>query len=267
MHAQHVRGQLLNLEPDTAYECRFTLTDPDGVRGTAVKVVEVRTRKIPTPTAGGRIFHVYPYGYAGPKARPAFTGLLAAYYMGSDQSDHSNALPPRVRSGDVILVHAGVYKDNRFAYGGFDPQFGGYGTPFDGTYYLTQSGTPDRPIVIKAAGDGEVVFDGDGNQTLFKPDGRQRHLRRGDHGPQHQRRLLAGAEGHRRRQRLFARPFTSDRHRPRGARTTGRAPRTSTSPTTSSSAGTTGPGCRAGSGPRSGRSSPATRRRSPRNMR
>jgi hypothetical protein len=72
-----------------------------------------------------------------------------------------------VRPGDVIEVHAGVYKDNRFAYGGFDPKFAGYGTPFDGTYYLTQSGTPDRPIVIKAAGDGEVVFDGDGNQTLF----------------------------------------------------------------------------------------------------
>ena len=160
-------GSLLNLDPDTAYEARLTLTDPDGVRGPAVKVVSVRTRKTPSPAAGGRVFHVYPWGYAGAKAEPAFTGLLAAYYMGSDQSDHSNALPPRVRAGDTILVHAGVYKDSRFAYGGFDPRFGGYGTPFDGTYYLTQSGTPDRPIVIKAAGDGEVVFDGDGNQTLF----------------------------------------------------------------------------------------------------
>ena len=160
-------GSLLNLEPDTPYECRFTLIDPDGVHGSAARIVSVRTRKIPAPAAGGRVFHVYPYGYAGPKAEPAFTGLLAAYYMGSDQSDHSNAFPARVGPGDTILVHAGVYKDNRFAYGGFDPKFGGYGTPFDGTYYLTQSGTPDRPIVIRAAGDGEVVFDGDGNQTLF----------------------------------------------------------------------------------------------------
>ena len=32
---------------------------------------------------------------------------------------------------------------------------------------MTQSGTPEKPIVIKAAGDGEVVFDGDGCQTLF----------------------------------------------------------------------------------------------------
>jgi|WetSurMetagenome_2_1015567.scaffolds.fasta_scaffold26732_3 hypothetical protein len=160
-------GSLLNLEPDTEYECRFVLTDPDGVRGPSVKLVTVRTRKVPASAPGGRVFNVYPYGWQGPKAEPAYTGLLAAYYMGSDQSDHSNAFPARVRPGDVILVHAGVYKDNRFAYGGFDPKFGGYGTPFDGTYYLTASGTPDRPIVIKAAGDGEVIFDGDGNQTLF----------------------------------------------------------------------------------------------------
>ncbi|HEY5411948.1 MAG TPA: hypothetical protein VIJ94_14595 [Caulobacteraceae bacterium] len=160
-------GSLLNLEPGVAYECRLVLSDPDGVRGEAVKRVVVRTRSVPHAATGGRVFNVYPYGYAGPKAEPAFTGLLAAYFMGSDQSDHSNAFPPRVRPGDTILVHAGVYKDNRFAYGGFDPKFGGYGTPFDGTYYLTESGTPDRPIVIKAAGDGEAVFDGDGNQTLF----------------------------------------------------------------------------------------------------
>ena len=87
--------------------------------------------------------------------------------MGADESDHSNVFPPRVKPGDVILVHAGVYKDNRFVYGGFDKSIETYGTSFDGTYYLTASGTPDKPIVIKAAGDGEVVFDGDGNDTLF----------------------------------------------------------------------------------------------------
>ena len=39
--------------------------------------------------------------------------------------------------------------------------------PLDGTYYLTADGTPDMPIAIKAAGDGEVIFDGDGNFALF----------------------------------------------------------------------------------------------------
>ena len=33
--------------------------------------------------------------------------------------------------------------------------------------FRSQSGTPDRPIVIKAAGDGEAIFDGDGNFNLF----------------------------------------------------------------------------------------------------
>ena len=156
-------GSLLNLEPGTEYECHFALSDPDGVKGKAEKTVIAGTRHEPQPATGG----VYPFGYKGAKQEPAFIGLLAAYYMGSDQSDHSNALPPRVLAGDIILVHAGLYKDSRFIYGGFDRAVPAYGTPFDGTYYLTQSGTPDKPIVIKAAGDGEVIFDGDGCQTLF----------------------------------------------------------------------------------------------------
>jgi hypothetical protein len=160
-------GSILNLEPGTEYECRFVLSDPDGVKGKAEKTAMVRTRQEPQPASGGHVYHVYPFGYQGTKQEPAFTGLLAAYYMGSDQSDHSNAMPARVQAGDIILVHAGVYKDSRFIYGGFDRNTPAYGTPFDGTYYLTQSGTPDKPIVIKGAGDGEVVFDGDGCQNLF----------------------------------------------------------------------------------------------------
>jgi hypothetical protein len=160
-------GSILNLEPGTEYECRFVLSDPDGVKGKAERTVTIRTRTEPEPAEGGHVYNVYPYGYLGPKQQPAFTGLLAAYYMGSDESDHSNAMPPRVQPGDIILVHAGLYKDNRFVYGGFDPKIPSYGTPFDGTYYLTASGTPDKPIVIKGAGDGEVIFDGDGCQNLF----------------------------------------------------------------------------------------------------
>ena len=160
-------GSILNLDPDTEYECRFVLSDPDGVRGKKARTVTIRTRREPLPAAGGALYHVYPFDYRGPKQQPAFTGLLAAYYLGSDQSDHSRVLAPRVQPGDIILVHAGVYRDNRFVYSGFDRTIAAYGTPFDGTYYLTQSGTPDKPIVIKSAGDGEVVFDGDGNDNLF----------------------------------------------------------------------------------------------------
>jgi hypothetical protein len=160
-------GSILNLDPDTEYECRFVLTDHDGVHGKSTRAVTVRTRKEPMPAEGGHVYQVYPFGYKGAKREPSFTGIMAAYYLGSDQSDHSNAFPPRVQPGDILLVHAGVYKDNRFVYSGFDRTIAAYGTPFDGTYYLTASGTPEKPIVIKSAGDGEVVFDGDGCQNLF----------------------------------------------------------------------------------------------------
>jgi len=160
-------GSILNLAPDTLYDCRFALSDPDGVTGQRVHVVSVRTRGEPEPAAGGAVYHVYPFGYRGVRQQPAFTGLLAAYYLGSDESDHNREMPPRVKPGDIILVHAGLYKDSRFHYGGFDPKIPALGTPFDGTYYLTASGTAQRPIVIEAAGDGEVIFDGDGCDNLF----------------------------------------------------------------------------------------------------
>jgi hypothetical protein len=162
-------GSIFNLEPDTEYECRFTLTDPDGVSGKAVQTVTVRTRKEPMPATGGHVFHVYPVDWKGPKQEPAFTGLMSAYYMGTAHSDYENAFPPRVQPGDVILVHAGLYVGDRKHYLNQQPHAGylALGDYFDGTYYLTQSGTADKPIVIKGAGDGEVVFDGDGAQYLF----------------------------------------------------------------------------------------------------
>jgi hypothetical protein len=170
-------GSVLNLEPDTEYECRFVLSDPDGVRGTSTKTVTVRTRKEPQPAVGGRVYHVYPVDWSGPKQEPAFTGLLAAYYMGAAHFDYANAFPPRVQPGDTILVHAGVYVGDRFHYmnGAPRPGYLALGNVFDGTYYLTQSGTPEKPIAIKAAGDGEVIFDGAGCETLFNLMGGNHH--------------------------------------------------------------------------------------------
>jgi hypothetical protein len=107
-------GSILNLEPDTEYECGFTLSDPDGVTGAAEKTATVRTRKEPQPAAGGHTYHVYPIGWEGPKQEPAFTGLGNAYFMGQRHSDHQNVFPPRVQPGDIILVHAGLYVADRF---------------------------------------------------------------------------------------------------------------------------------------------------------
>jgi hypothetical protein len=153
-------GSILNLQPGTEYECRFVLTDPDGVTGTATQTVKVRTRTEPMPYQGGRTLHVYPPDHQGEKLEPSFTSLLQAYY-GAGLGDWSVVWERRAQPGDTILIHVGLYKPERLNY--VDPMM----TPFDGSMSLTLKATPEKPITIKAAGDGEVIFDGDGNHRLF----------------------------------------------------------------------------------------------------
>jgi hypothetical protein len=158
-------GSILDLEPGTTYDVRLTMADPDGVQGERSRTVTVSTRAEPQPYAGGRVFHVYPPGYTGQKIEPAFEGLMCAYNFWCAGTDWATSGRPRVRPGDTILVHAGVYQYNRFEYTN-DAKVNRT-VPLDGTYYLTADGTEDMPIAIKAAGDGAVVFDGAGNFALF----------------------------------------------------------------------------------------------------
>jgi hypothetical protein len=158
-------GSILDLEPDTAYEAQFILSDPDGVRGETRRTVTVRTRPEPKSYEGGRTFHVYPHGFKGLKIEPSFEGLMCAYNYSCAGTDWATAGRPRVRPGDTILVHAGEYKYNRYEY--TNDASVNRTTPLDGTYYLTSDGTREMPISIKAAGDGAVIFDGAGNYALF----------------------------------------------------------------------------------------------------
>lgn len=153
-------GSIFDLKPGTTYECRLTLEDPDGVRGKAEQLVMVTTREEPQVYTGGRTLHVYPPGYDGPRQEPSFTGLKAAYY-GEGHGDWSAVRERPARPGDVILVHAGLYKADYLDY------LNEYDIPFHGTYEMTLDGTPEKPIVIKGAGDGEVIFDGNGAYRLF----------------------------------------------------------------------------------------------------
>jgi hypothetical protein len=153
-------GSIIDLEPDTEYEVRVTMSDPDGVTGQAVQTAKVRTRGEPKAATGGRTLHVYPPTWKGGKQEPSFTGLMAAY-AGAGTGDWNVVFQHKAEPGDVILVHAGLYKGDRHNY--VDPM----STTFDGAYLLTAKGTPDRPIVVRAAGDGEVIFDGDGAFRLF----------------------------------------------------------------------------------------------------
>ena len=162
-------GSILNLEPGTEYECRFKLADPDGSRGPTTKTVRVTTRTEPQPYQGGRTLHVYPPYHEGPRQEPHFTSLLEAYY-GAGLGDWNVVWERRVQPGDTILVHAGLYRNDRLNY--VDPMM----TPFDGTNWLTIKATPEKPITIKAAGDGEVVFDGAGNHRLFDVTASAHHI-------------------------------------------------------------------------------------------
>ena len=160
-------GSILDLEENTAYEVRLTLSDPDG--GGAVKTVTVKTRAEPMPAAGGHVYHVYPRDWKGPKEVGSFNDLMCAYNYYCGGGDTQTGGRPRVKAGDIILVHAGTYRYHPEFYTG-DRSINST-TPVEGTYYLFGSGTPDKPIVIKAAGDGEVIFDGGGNFNLFNVKG------------------------------------------------------------------------------------------------
>jgi len=162
-------GSILNLEPATEYECEFTMKDPDGVRGQATQTVKVSTRSEPQPYSGGRVLHVYPDDHEGPREEPSFIGLKHAYY-GPGRGDWTSVRTQKVQPGDTILVHAGLYRPDRLNY--VDPLSG----PFTGTVSLSLKGTADKPITIKAAGDGEAIFDGAGNHRLFEIMATEHHI-------------------------------------------------------------------------------------------
>lgn len=156
-------GSVLDLEEGTLYEVRLSLRDPDG--GDAVRIVTARTRPEPKPAAGGRVYHVYPREWKGAKEPGSFNDLMCAYNWYCGGGDTVTGGRPRMRPGDIILMHAGTYRYHPEFYTG-DRSINST-TPVEGTYYLYASGTPEKPIVIKAAGDGEVIFDGGGNFNLF----------------------------------------------------------------------------------------------------
>ncbi|MBK9168867.1 MAG: hypothetical protein IPM24_15545 [Bryobacterales bacterium] len=162
-------GSILNLEPATAYECEFTLRDPDGVNGQAQQRVTVSTRSEPQPYTGGRVLHVYPDDHEGPRQEPNFIGLKHAYY-GPGRGDWTSVRMNKVQPGDTIIVHAGLYRPDRLNY--VDP----LSAPFTGYWSLSLKGTAERPITIKAAGDGEVIFDGAGSHKLFDVVGSAHHI-------------------------------------------------------------------------------------------
>ena len=151
-------GSIMELEPGTDYEVRLTMMDPDGVEGEAVHTVSTATRAQPRTLEGGRILHVYPPSknrtWQGEKYDKSQNGLMAAINGRSPSADLYPWTDEHVQPGDTILMHAGVYQGDWRNYR--DP-LGHWQT---GSYEIVFDGTPERPITVKPAGDGEVIIDG-----------------------------------------------------------------------------------------------------------
>ena len=102
-------GSILDLDEGTEYEARFTMEDPDGVQGKAVKVITVSTRSEPKAYRQGRVRHVYSQYYTGEKEEPNYLGLVSAYH-GSENTKgdwHVVGEDP-LQSGDIIKIHGGL---------------------------------------------------------------------------------------------------------------------------------------------------------------
>jgi hypothetical protein len=120
-------GSVVMLEPDTAYELRLTLNDPDG--GQAQHILASRTIAEPQAPGGGPTYHVVPgTGGGSGTQRDPYRGLAAAQ--------------EQAKPGDTFLIHRGVYP---------------------GTFNITNSGQEGKPIIWRGAGDGEAIIDGQGN--------------------------------------------------------------------------------------------------------
>ena len=133
-------GSIVDLTPDTEYEVRLTLRDPDG--GDAERQIRLRTAAEPREPAGMRTRHVVPGegGGSGAEGDP-FRGLAAA---------EAEAAP-----GDLFLLHAGVYRA--------------------APWRIERHGVPGRPIIYRGAGDGAAILDGGGGERAVSAAG-ARHV-------------------------------------------------------------------------------------------
>ncbi len=155
-------GSIMDLDPNTVYEVRLVMTDPDGVHGEAVRELTLRTRREPEPFAGGEIRHVYPIGYEGEKEQPAYNNLMHAVNGFQTWCDNYQTIHPNyARPGTRILVHGGVHKTDYHDYRDKG------GLWLHGMQTFIADGEPGKPIAIMAAGDGEVIFDANGSDRYF----------------------------------------------------------------------------------------------------
>ena len=120
---------MLLLEPGTEYELKLTLTDPDPDGPATTRTLRARTRSEPQLAPNARRRHVIPGTGGG-------TGTETDPFRGLNAAQHA------ARPGDLLLLGAGVY---------------------EGTWTISRSGEPGRPIVWRGRGGGETIIDAQGH--------------------------------------------------------------------------------------------------------
>jgi len=116
-------GSAMFLQPNTTYELRLTLTDPDG--GSDVDLITWQTKAEPTPAANGITLYVAPGNGGG-------NGTIGNPYLGL-QTAADNAA-----AGNIFIVADGTY------------------APFT----LATSGTDVAPIVFQSQNQHQAIIDG-----------------------------------------------------------------------------------------------------------
>lgn len=134
-------GSIVDLTPDTEYEVRLSLNDPDG--GSTVRSVKLRTAPVPRLPANMQRRFVVPLA-AG--QQPGGSGTQADPYRGL------RAALQRAQPGDLLSLTSGTYADGPYVIGG--------------------SGLADRLIAVRGPADGSAVLDGRGAEVLVDVSGR-----------------------------------------------------------------------------------------------
>ena len=111
-------GSIFNLRPDTEYEIRLSLADPDG--GVATEIVKARTRPVPAEAPDGRIIEVNPRTFtkAAMRAEPGDILLLSPGYYGDFTmvSDGEPGRPIVIRADNAHPVIGSTFNSVNLEY-------------------------------------------------------------------------------------------------------------------------------------------------------
>jgi parallel beta-helix repeat protein len=125
--ATHFAGSVFWLQPGTSYDVRVTLSDPDGVTGTASGTASLATRAATLPEPTLRTLYVSPTGSdTNPGTAP-----------GSPLRTVQRAAT-LAQAGDLVLIQPGIYRES---------------------VSVPRSGTATQPIVFRGTAPG-VILDG-----------------------------------------------------------------------------------------------------------